>query len=90
MRTPAFSGTEVSVAAHDKVSHVQAEATTSSTKVHEKPLMQAKATKVPRPPNAFILYRQQHHPEVKAAYPEYCNNDICKFLPQAPSSNQQI
>jgi hypothetical protein len=38
------------------------------------------AKKVPRPANAFILYRQHHHPLVKAAHPEYHNNDICKFL----------
>lgn len=36
-----------------------------------------KPQKVPRPPNAFILYRQHHHPLVKAAHPEYHNNDIC-------------
>jgi HMG (high mobility group) box len=34
--------------------------------------------KIPRPPNAFILYRQEHHPFIKAANPEFHNNDICK------------
>lgn len=34
--------------------------------------------KVPRPPNAFILYRQEHHPRLKTQYPDMRNNDICK------------
>jgi hypothetical protein len=35
--------------------------------------------KIPRPPNAFILYRQEYHPKIKSAHPEYHNNDICEF-----------
>jgi len=38
-----------------------------------------KFAKIPRPPNAFILYRQEHHPIIKAANPEFHNNDICKL-----------
>jgi hypothetical protein len=38
-------------------------------------------SKVPRPPNAFILYRQHHHPSVKAENPSMHNNDICKCSP---------
>lgn len=38
-----------------------------------------KEDKVARPPNAFILYRQHHHPLVKAAHPKLHNNQICKF-----------
>ena len=34
--------------------------------------------KLPRPPNSFILYRQQHHPMVKKAHPKLHNNEICK------------
>ncbi|WEW57504.1 hypothetical protein PRK78_002971 [Emydomyces testavorans] len=41
---------------------------------------QVKTAKVPRPPNAFILYRQHHHPLIKAAHPEYHNNDISILL----------
>lgn len=41
---------------------------------------QAKTEKVPRPPNAFILYRKHYHTLTKAAHPEYHNNDICKAL----------
>jgi HMG (high mobility group) box len=37
-----------------------------------------KQAKIPRPPNAFILYRQAYHPLVKAENPEIHNNDICK------------
>jgi len=33
--------------------------------------------RVARPPNAFILYRQKHHPVVKAAHPDMHNNQIC-------------
>jgi HMG (high mobility group) box len=36
-----------------------------------------KVAKIPRPPNAFILYRRSHHPIVKQAHPEMHNNDIC-------------
>ena len=39
-----------------------------------------KLAKIPRPPNAFILYRQQYHPVVKADNPDFHNNDICKSL----------
>ena len=37
--------------------------------------------KVPRPPNAFILYRQHHHPLIKQAQPELTNNQICEAFP---------
>ena len=36
--------------------------------------------KVARPPNAFILYRQHHHPLIKAKYPDIHNNQICRYL----------
>ena len=38
-----------------------------------------KKAKVPRPPNAFILYRQHHHPLIKAKNPDMHNNQICEF-----------
>ncbi|KAL2415560.1 hypothetical protein ABEF95_012032 [Exophiala dermatitidis] len=41
-----------------------------------------KKSKVPRPPNAFILYRQKHHPLVMAAHPGMKNNDISILLGQ--------
>ena len=34
--------------------------------------------KLPRPPNSFILYRQHHHPLMKAKNPSFHNNQICK------------
>jgi hypothetical protein len=37
-------------------------------------------SKVPRPANAFILYRQHHHPVIKAKYPGIHNNQICKLF----------
>lgn len=74
LRTPAFSGSSISVASHAK---------TFSSKTGEVPVKSraasTKSTKIPRPPNAFILYRQHHHPKVKGAYPELSNNEICKF-----------
>ena len=39
-----------------------------------------KKSKVPRPPNAFILYRQKYHPILKAAQPDLLNNDISVIL----------
>ncbi|TKA76201.1 hypothetical protein B0A49_03044 [Cryomyces minteri] len=36
--------------------------------------------KIPRPPNAFIMYRQHHHPLVKAAFPNIHNNQISVIL----------
>lgn len=35
--------------------------------------------KVPRPPNAYILYRKDHHKAVKQSNPKLSNNDICTF-----------
>lgn len=42
--------------------------------------------KVPRPANAFILYRQHKHPVIKAQFPGIVNNDICKSLPLTEAS----
>ena len=39
-------------------------------------------SKVPRPPNAFILYRQHHHPVIKGLHPDFHNNQICKSTKQ--------
>nr|CAI59780.2 mating-type protein MAT1-2-1 [Dufourea flammea] len=41
-----------------------------------------KKAKVARPPNAFILYRQHHHPIVKAQSPDLHNNQISIMLGQ--------
>ncbi|EQL36520.1 HMG domain-containing protein, variant 4 [Blastomyces dermatitidis ER-3] len=41
---------------------------------------QGKPEKIPRPPNAFILYRQHHHPLVKASHPGFHNNEISVLL----------
>jgi hypothetical protein len=38
-----------------------------------------KGDKIPRPANAFILYRKAHHDTVKAENPGISNNDICEF-----------
>ncbi|KAF2838977.1 hypothetical protein M501DRAFT_934362 [Patellaria atrata CBS 101060] len=38
------------------------------------------ASKIPRPPNAFILYRQHHHSKVLSECPGIHNNDISKVI----------
>ncbi|KAE8403848.1 mating type protein MAT1-2-1 [Aspergillus pseudonomiae] len=80
MRTPAFSGSVVSVASHDRISNLEREITETSGRTHGKSALPAKFIKVPRPPNAFILYRQHHHPRIKEAYPDFTNNEISIIL----------
>nr|AGS13705.1 HMG mating-type protein MAT1-2-1 [Aspergillus lentulus] len=80
MRTPAFSGTAVSVASHGAAVKTDKVDVTESFKPRGKPAGPMKAPKVPRPPNAFILYRQHHHPKIKEAYPDFSNNDISIML----------
>lgn len=43
------------------------------------PTVPLKPTKIPRPPNAYILYRKDRHNLVKAANPGITNNEICKL-----------
>lgn len=38
----------------------------------------AKPKKIPRPPNAYILYRKDRHEMVKRARPGITNNQICE------------
>ena len=38
-------------------------------------------TKIARPPNAFILYRQHHHPVLRARFPHLHNCQICMSCP---------
>ncbi|MCJ1323159.1 hypothetical protein MMC15_008513 [Xylographa vitiligo] len=54
-----------------------------------------KNDKIPRPPNAFILYRQAHHPVIKALYPEIHNNQISvimgkQWAAEEPEKRQQF
>lgn len=37
-------------------------------------------TKIPRPPNPWILFRQHKHFLIKAENPSLTNNEICKYL----------
>ncbi|KAA8652624.1 hypothetical protein EYZ11_012663 [Aspergillus tanneri] len=80
MRTPAFSGTNVSVASHDIMLNLEGETTGFPAKMQGKSSLPTKSAKVPRPPNAFILYRQYHHSRVKEAYPAFSNNEISVIL----------
>lgn len=73
LQTPAFSGTAVALAAPIKESATEIEA--ASITIQAIPVKQ---NKIPRPPNAFILYRQNHHPKVKESNPALTNNEICK------------
>lgn len=38
-----------------------------------------KNKKIPRPPNAYILYRKERHQIVKESNPGITNNEICTF-----------
>nr|ALI93548.1 MAT1-2-1 [Hypocrella siamensis] len=42
-----------------------------------------KTTRIPRPPNAYILYRKERHKEVKEANPGITNNEISQILGRA-------
>jgi len=37
--------------------------------------------KLPRPPNAYILYRRDRHRGIKDAHPGITNNQICEYSP---------
>ena len=71
MRVPALR-------AHDTPSPKQGSAGKESSFYKAKAL--PKKPKIPRPPNAFILYRKEYHPILKAANPSYHNNDISVIL----------
>lgn len=43
---------------------------------HEVPVV-----KVPRPPNAYILYRKDKHREIENEHPGIRNNEICESIP---------
>ncbi|KAL4894195.1 mating type protein MAT1-2-1 [Aspergillus ambiguus] len=80
MRTPDFSGSVISVATHDRMSNIERYSIQELGKANSKHPMPVKTAKVPRPPNAFILYRQHHHPKVKEAHPHLSNNEISIIL----------
>ena len=44
------------------------------------PLLPARPVKIPRPPNAYILYRKERHNMVKDANPGITNNEICEYV----------
>ncbi|RFU77035.1 mat1-2-1 [Trichoderma arundinaceum] len=47
------------------------------------PTVPSKPVKIPRPPNAYILYRKDRHNIVKAANPGITNNEISQILGRA-------
>ncbi|KAG5984739.1 hypothetical protein E4U55_003383 [Claviceps digitariae] len=47
------------------------------------PSVSGKTTKIPRPPNAYILYRKERHNTVKEANPGITNNEISQILGRA-------
>ncbi|EFY88585.1 hypothetical protein J3459_011535 [Metarhizium acridum] len=47
------------------------------------PPVSTKVTKIPRPPNAYILYRKERHNTVKEANPGITNNEISQILGRA-------
>nr|AZB52187.1 MAT2-1 [Aspergillus pseudoglaucus] len=91
LRTPEFSGSAISVASMGGAQTSKRSTVTESFAPRGKPVGPLKAPKVPRPPNAFILYRQRHHPKIKEAYPDYSNNDISVMLgKQWKDENEEI
>ncbi|KAL8772022.1 MAG: hypothetical protein Q9209_002687 [Squamulea sp. 1 TL-2023] len=52
------------------------------TPIEPKSKIKSKKDKIARPPNAFILYRQHHHPIVKSQNPDLHNNQISIMLGQ--------
>jgi hypothetical protein len=64
---------ESPVVQHDKIAE-ESSPITSEDSV----LVEAKKIKVPRPPNAFIIYRKHHHASTAAAHPGVHNNQICE------------
>ncbi len=44
--------------------------------------------KVPRPPNAFIIYRKDWHSTILAQNPGVHNNSICKFTVQTTCTSR--
>lgn len=45
--------------------------------------------KVPRPPNAFILYRKDRHATMKQENSHLSNNDICEYFDLVPLGNRR-
>lgn len=44
----------------------------------QRPELSAIRVHVPRPPNAYILYRKERHQIIKEKRPDITNNEICK------------
>lgn len=44
----------------------------------QRPELSVNRVHVPRPPNAYILYRKERHQIVKNKRPDITNNEICK------------
>ncbi|KAL4980557.1 hypothetical protein BDW66DRAFT_125508 [Aspergillus desertorum] len=75
LRTPTFSGSSISVASPSRALDSRPrEAPAKPRPASMKP------AKVPRPPNAFILYRQHHYPKVKETRPDLSNNEISVII----------
>ncbi|KAH7157855.1 MAT1-2-1 like protein [Dactylonectria estremocensis] len=47
------------------------------------PALPQKCVKIPRPPNAYILYRSDRHRFIKASQPDIHNNEISQILGRA-------
>jgi hypothetical protein len=80
MRSPCFTGSVNDASSHILVPMVETENTETTVESEKKASGKkgtSKKAKIPRPPNAFILYRQHYHPMVKEEHPEFHNNDIC-------------
>lgn len=80
MRSPPFTGSTNDAASHTLVPMIPNDTQQIAVEPENKTSGKkgsGKKAKIPRPPNAFILYRQHYHPIIKEAHPEFHNNDIC-------------
>jgi hypothetical protein len=58
--------------------HPQLSVTSDTPEPESEQSKARKLAKIPRPPNAYILYRKDRHHNVKSAHPGIHNNEICK------------
>lgn len=84
LSTPSPADSTQSLISTSSSAHASSHAQTGTPESQSAPAKQlrlpGKKSKVPRPPNAFILYRQKHHPLVKANQPHLVNNQISVIL----------
>lgn len=82
VRSAVYQGSSIGPLSRDASPEASADPSLDGPDLSELPPMRlpGKKSKVPRPPNAFILYRQSNHPTLKAELPALTNNQISVIL----------